>query len=102
MPSIVAINSTATVTNYDFFNREYVQESEGSGSGIIIGQNGTELLIVTNNHVIAGATAIEIVFSDETKATAVIKGADSNADLAVLSVDMDYQKKQPPASELQP
>lgn len=89
MPSIVAINSTATVSGYDFFGREYAQESEGSGSGIIIGQNGSQLLIVTNNHVIEGATAIEIVFSDETKASATIKGAEAHADLAVLSVDMN-------------
>lgn len=89
MPSIVAINSTATVSQYDFFGREYAQESQGSGSGIIIGQNGSQLLIVTNNHVIEGASAIEIVFSDETKAAATIKGAEANADLAVLSVDMN-------------
>ena len=89
MPSIVAINSTATLNQYDFFGREYAQESQGSGSGIIIGQNGSQLLIVTNNHVIEGATAIEIVFSDGTKTTATIKGAEPNADLAVLSVDMN-------------
>ncbi|MDF2483907.1 MAG: hypothetical protein K0R46_75 [Herbinix sp.] len=89
MPSIVAINSTATITSQDFFGREFAQESEGSGSGIIIAQNGTELLIVTNNHVIEGATAIEIVFSDETTASATIKGAEANADLAVLTVDLN-------------
>lgn len=89
MPSIVAINSKATVTTQDFFGREYAQESEGSGSGIIIGQNGSELLIVTNNHVVEGATAIEIVFADETKTSATVKGADANADLAVLTVDIN-------------
>ncbi len=88
IPSIVAINSTMAVSQYDFFGREYAQESQGSGSGIIIGQSGSQLLIVTNNHVIQGATSIEIVFSDETKASAVVKGAEPNADLAVLSVDM--------------
>ena len=89
MPSIVAINSKATFTTQDFFGREFSQESEGSGSGIIVAQNGTELLIVTNNHVVEGATAIEIVFSDETKAAATIKGAEANADLAVLTVDIN-------------
>lgn len=94
MPSIVAINSSSRVTGYDFFGRGYDEEVQGSGSGIIIGQNGAEILIVTNNHVIEGATSIEIVFADETKATAVIKGAEANADLAVLSVDLDDLTKE--------
>ncbi len=94
MPSIVAINSKATMTRQDFFGREYSQESEGSGSGIIIGQNGSELLIVTNNHVVEGATAIEIVFSDETTASATVKGAEANSDLAVLTVDINSLSKE--------
>ncbi len=98
MPSIVAINSTATVTSYDFFDREYNEQREGSGSGIIIGQNGSEILIVTNNHVIEGATEIEIVFSDEEKASAVVKGAEANADLAVLSVNLDELSKETAAA----
>lgn len=88
MPSIVAINSTADVTSNDFFGRAYTQEAQSSGSGIIIGQNDSQILIVTNNHVIEGAQTVEIVFSDGTKASAVIKGADANADLAVVSVNM--------------
>ncbi|MDF2542127.1 MAG: hypothetical protein K0S47_1845 [Herbinix sp.] len=88
MPSIVAINSSGTVTNYDFFGNGFSQPMEGSGSGIIIGQNGSELLIVTNNHVIAGASEVEIVFIDEKTTKATVKGADANADLAILSVDM--------------
>ncbi len=89
MPSIVAINSRATITRQDFFGREFAQESEGSGSGIIISQNGSELLIVTNNHVVEGATSIEIVFSDDTTAVATVKGAEANTDLAVLTVDIN-------------
>lgn len=89
MPSIVAINSKATMVSQDFFGREFSRESEGSGSGIIIAQNGSELLIVTNNHVVEGATAIEIVFSDDTTATATVKGAEANTDLAVLTVDIN-------------
>jgi Trypsin-like serine proteases, typically periplasmic, contain C-terminal PDZ domain len=88
MPSIVAINSSATETSYDLFGREVEQPVQGSGSGIIIGQNNSELLIVTNNHVINGATSVQIVFADKKKASATIKGADANADLAVLSVNM--------------
>jgi len=87
MPSIVAINSTITETSVDIFGQEYSQEGEGSGSGIIVGQNGTEILIATNNHVITGATAVEIVFSDETKVAGTVKGSDATADLAVVSVN---------------
>ena len=89
MPSIVAINSEVTTTTTDFFGRQYEQEGQSSGSGIIIGQNDSKLLIVTNNHVIDGAASIQIVFTDKKTATATVKGADANADLAVLSVDMD-------------
>lgn len=88
MPSIVAINATGIESSYDFFGREFNQQVKGSGSGIIIGQNDQELLLVTNNHVIEGAATVEIVFADKSTASAVIKGADANADLAVLSVKM--------------
>ncbi len=88
MPSIVAINSTVVTTTPDFFGRQYQQEGQSSGSGIIIGQSDTNLLIVTNNHVIQDATKIEIVFSDETTAEATVKGSDAHADLAVLSIDL--------------
>jgi serine protease Do len=98
MPSIVAINSSLTTTSYDFFGREYSEQAQGSGSGIIIGQNGSNLLIVTNNHVIDGAQTVEVVFTDETKAAATIKGSDANADLAVLSVDMDDLTKETAAA----
>lgn len=89
MPSIVAINSAVTQTATDFFGQTIQQQGESSGSGIIIGQNNSKLLIVTNNHVISGATTIEIVFANDKKASATIKGSDANADLAVLSVDMN-------------
>jgi serine protease Do len=88
MPSIVVINANVTTTASDFFGRSYSQEAQSSGSGIIIAQNDSQLLIVTNNHVIDGASSVEIVFADGKEATAEIKGADSGADLAVLSVDM--------------
>ncbi len=88
MPSIVAINSTANVTSYDFFGRGYTEQAQGSGSGIIVGNNGSDMLIVTNNHVVDGADTVEIVFEDNSTARAEIKGTDANADLAVLSVDL--------------
>lgn len=89
MPSIVAINSSGVYTDYDYWGRKYNQPIEGSGSGIIIGQNGSEILIVTNNHVIDGSNRVEIVFSDDTTADAVVKGAEAKSDLAVLAVELD-------------
>lgn len=94
MPSIVAINATVSKTSYDFFGRAYNSQSPASGSGIIIGQNKQDLLIVTNNHVIEDAKSIEITFVDESKAKASVKGADANSDLAILSVDMDDISKE--------
>lgn len=90
MPSIVAINSTVTsYSGMDIFGRQYERDSTGSGSGIIIGQNDTEVLIVTNNHVIEGAKNIEIIFDDKTTATATVKGTDADSDLAVVAVKFD-------------
>lgn len=87
MPSIVSINSTDIITRYDiFFGRQFNKPVVGSGSGIIIGQSDSSILIVTNNHVVDTAEKIEIVFDDDSKAEAQIKGADSRSDLAILEV----------------
>ena len=88
MPSIVAINSTS-INSYNFFGREVNEPVEGSGSGIIIGQNDESILILTNNHVIANTDSVEIVFADETVADATVKGAEESSDLAVLEVSLD-------------
>lgn len=88
MPSIVAITSTVQEVSYDFFGRPTVEEASGAGSGIIIGQNGQELLIATNNHVIDGASDIVIQFVDGTTATGTVKGAQASSDLAVVTVKM--------------
>lgn len=95
MPSIVAINSTGTITDYDiFFGRQYNTPVEGSGSGIIIGQSDESILIVTNNHVVSDADKIEIIFADDSKEAAVVKGADARADLAVLEVAIEDLSKE--------
>lgn len=83
-PSLVEID-TKYVSSYRFFGRSYEQESEGSGSGIIIAQ-ADELYLVTNHHVVDGATAIQITFVDGTTAPAVLKGSNAEEDIAVLSV----------------
>ncbi len=83
-PSMVEIQ-TKYISSYRFFGRDYEQESEGSGTGIIIAQ-GDELFVVTNHHVVDGATAVQITFVDGTTAPAQVKGSDATEDIAVLSV----------------
>lgn len=87
MPAIVSITTTATETVNDFFGRTYSEDVQGSGSGIIIGQNTNEVLIATNNHVISGQDAsVEITFNDGKNVKGTVKGADPSSDLAVVSV----------------
>lgn len=85
MPSLVCITNTSVQTVRSWF-QSYEQEVSGSGSGIIIGQTDDEILIATNNHVIEGAKELTVAFNDKTAASATVKGADSAADLAVVSV----------------
>lgn len=88
MPSIVAIDCTVTQTATDFFGRESTQESEGSGTGIIIKQDSSYLYIATNNHVVADSNSIQVTFNDEKTAAATIKGTDASCDLAVIAVKL--------------
>ena len=89
MPSIVSINSTVTST-YDSFYGSYDQERTGSGSGIILKISEDEILIVTNNHVIADAKKIVVGFdgmeTEDDMVEATVKGTDSAKDLAVVLV----------------
>lgn len=89
MPSVVSITSTVTTTYNDFFGRQYSQDGQGSGSGIIIGQTDSSLLILTNHHVISGAKTIQVTFIDDKTAEASVKGSDSSSDLAVLTIPLD-------------
>ncbi|WP_343209426.1 S1C family serine protease [Anaerolentibacter hominis] len=85
-PAVVAINCVVNQNIADIWGRQYQQQAQSSGSGIIIGQNSKEVLIVTNNHVVSGAAQVNIEFVDGTTASAAIKGTSSNADLAVVAV----------------
>lgn len=87
MPSIVSLTCTSTVQS-NFFGQTYEQEQQGSGSGIIIGKNDNQLLIVTNNHVVSGAKTVEVSFVDDSKVSATIKGTDSSNDLAVVAANI--------------
>ena len=66
-----------------------MQQSQSSGTGIIIGKNENELLIVTNNHVVEDATTLSVCFVDNAVCEASIKGADPDNDLAVIAVKLD-------------
>lgn len=92
MPSVVSITNMSVQQVQSFFGGTSQQESESSGSGIIIGQNETELLILTNNHVIEGSNTLTVSFIDDTSVEAQIKGVDANKDLAVIAVSTDKIK----------
>lgn len=94
MPAMVAITSTTKGTDYyDLFGQYYQgQESIGSGSGFIVGQNDKELLIATNNHVIDGAKTISVRFVDDEVYEASVKGTDQSNDLAVIAVEVKTVK----------
>lgn len=87
MPSVVSIFGTYMVTE-DFWGYRFSQEDEGSGSGIIVGENEEELLIVTNNHVVADSTSLSVQFADEATCGAQVKGTDPDTDLAVIAVSL--------------
>lgn len=102
MPSIVSISSKSVTEVMTFFG-VYEKENMGSGSGIVIGKNDTEVLIVTNYHVVADSTELSVMLShvelpndaqglqkidDEDILKAKVKGYDSDKDLAVISVNL--------------
>ena len=88
MPSVVSITNTSVVTQ-NFWGQQFQSENQSSGSGIIVGENDTELLVVTNNHVISDATELKVQFIDGSIANAKVKGTDANMDLAVIAVSLD-------------
>ncbi len=93
MPSIVSITSMSVEEVQGFFGGTYQKKSAGAGTGIIIGENDSELLIVTNNHVVENSDTLTVTFIDETSVEANIKGADADYDVAVIAV---------PAGSIQP
>jgi serine protease Do len=66
MPSVVSVSTKYVESGYDFFGQQISQEAESAGSGIIVGKNETELLVVTNYHVIADSDEISVQFIDDT------------------------------------
>ena len=93
MPSVVAINISAIVEQQGMFGYTQQYEAEGSGSGIIIGENNSELLMVTNNHVVSDATTVNVTFADGESYEAQVKSTDSDTDLAIVVVKLSDIKE---------
>ena len=97
MPSIVSITNKSvqevqnyfSLFGYGYSGETIPQETESRGSGIIIGKNDTELLIVTNYHVIADADTLSVAFNDNQVYEANTKGTDPDNDLAVIAVPLE-------------
>lgn len=83
-PSVACI--TSIVQGTDFFNQTY--QSEGAGSGIVFFKDSDNAYIVTNYHVISGASTVTISLNECDLVPAKLVGKDSNADLAVISVSL--------------
>ena len=92
MPSVVSITNMSVQQVQSFFGGIQERESQSAGSGIIIGQNDKELLIVTNNHVVEGSDTLTVSFIDEESVEANVKGTDAGKDLAIIAVELDKIK----------
>jgi serine protease Do len=86
MPAMVSIINRSTQTGMTFYGQQFERESEASGSGIIVAESDSELLIATNSHVVSGASRLEVVFNDGQVAEAQVKGMDADMDLAVIAI----------------
>ena len=108
MPSVVAITSKTLVESRNDYSQDIWEyyfgggnsgkttraihmKEDAAGSGIIVDQTSTELLIVTNNHVVEGADSLKIQFAGTESKDSVdgyIKGTDSTKDVAVVAVKL--------------
>lgn len=88
MPAVVSISNTYTET-MSYFGQAMTSEAVATGSGIIVGKNDSELLIVTNYHVVAEAEKLSIQFVEGSEAEASVKGTDADMDLAVIAVPLE-------------
>lgn len=90
MPSIVAITSKTLISTGkygpNFFGSQ--QYSEGAGSGIIVSSTDSELIILTNNHVVEGAEELTVKFINDKSVDAKIKGTSERKDIAIITVDL--------------
>ena len=93
LPSVVSITNTSVTEVNDWFSFFYggggrTQESVSVGSGVLIQQTGDALYIVTNYHVINGATTLSATFADNESYEAQLVGGDESNDIAVIRVPL--------------
>ena len=90
MPAMVSITNTSVQEVQDWFRGGSFQyESKSAGTGVIMGENDSELLIVSNNHVVEGANKLAVTFINETSVEGTVKGTDDKNDLAIVSVNLE-------------
>ncbi|MBQ2803421.1 MAG: serine protease [Lachnospiraceae bacterium] len=82
------VTVTGITSNIDWFNN--VEESENKSSGVIIANNGRELLILTDYAPLEKAKTLSLTFYNGVRADASVKQQDATTNLAVLAVDLDY------------
>lgn len=88
LPAMVQLNGTTTVKSSSYFGYGQSYEATSSGTGIIVGKSDTELLIVTNAHVVDNIDNLKCVFFDGTSASCSVKGSKSDQDIAVAAVSL--------------
>lgn len=86
MPSMVSITNTSLSEYYSFFGGTEQYENISAGSGIIVGETETDLLIATNEHVISKANKLTVTFIDNNVIEGTVSASDSRNDLAVIAV----------------
>lgn len=86
MPSVVSITNISVNEYVDFFGRRGQQTSKGAGSGFIVHQSDSEVLIATNYHVVKEASKLTVGFCDGMGAEAVVKETDPDNDVAIVAV----------------
>jgi serine protease Do len=90
--AVVGINNIQS-SRFWFDNNTNSEEAAGTGSGVVYKKEGNEAFVVTNAHVVEGATRLEVSLSDGTKIPAELLGSDIWTDLAVLKIDASKIKK---------
>lgn len=88
MPSVVSITGMSVEEVQGFFGGTYEQKTGGVGTGIIVGEDDDELLIVTNSHLVDGCDTLTVTFGDESSVEANLKGSDASCDVAVIAVPL--------------
>nr|WP_254119822.1 trypsin-like peptidase domain-containing protein [Bacillus sp. FJAT-29790] len=89
-----AVVGITNIQTTGFWNdKGNVGEPAGTGSGVIYKKEGNKALIVTNHHVVEGASELEVTLADGTKIPAKLRGSDIWTDLAVIEIDAKKVKK---------